>query len=272
MQCAVVPAQNEENRIGIVLTHLLKTPLDLIIPVINGCSDRTLAEVQDFTSPRIKPLYFTTSLGIDVPRAVGAKFAYSQGAETVLFVDGDMVGDLTNHFCSLLKSVSSQGVDMALTNCYPRKIHFKSTLAKEVLHYRKMLNCYLGLYSQIKLASPSHGPHAVSRRLLNLLPFSEIAIPPSTLAIAKKGNLKIKVSAEIAHHKLRSTLKDNLHSQDVARTIIGDCIEAWQFYLNLSRDRTYQGETFLGYHKLRRFDLLEDIDKLIEQGLTSLEK
>lgn len=256
MLCAVVPAQNEEKGIGMVIKSLLNTPVDLIIPVINGCEDNTLSIVRAMKSPRIQPLCFSQALGIDVPRVAGAKYAYDHGAQAILFIDGDMVGNLTKNLVELFAAITSQGVDLALTNCYPKKPYFQSSTAKKVLFFRKLLNQQLGLFAKIRYSSPSHGPHAVSRKFLELLPLKELAIPPVTLALAQKYDFNIKVATVIPHRKLGSPIKDSEHCQVVAATIIGDCLEAKNVYLGLPRDRTYQGRQYLGYHAHRRWDLL----------------
>ena len=87
---AVVPAQNEAGRIGKVMDELLTTFVDVVVPVVNGSTDGTLAEVAAFPLRRIRPLFFPEALGLDVPRAIGAAYAFKEGAAVVLFVDGDM--------------------------------------------------------------------------------------------------------------------------------------------------------------------------------------
>lgn len=107
MLAAVVPAKNEEKRIAQVLRSLRSLGPDIILPVVNGCTDGTLDEIQALGWPEIKVVYFRESLGIDVPRAVGAKTARDLGAECVLFVDGDMVGDLAPALQDLVEAVGS---------------------------------------------------------------------------------------------------------------------------------------------------------------------
>lgn len=255
MFAAVVPAQNENIRVKQVIQNLLKLPLDLIIPVINGCQDNTLELCLSLNSPKIYILYSSCSLGIDIPRAIGAHFAYVLGAEGVLFIDGDMNMNLTHQLNMLIRSVKS-GTDCALTNCYPY-IYSRHPLAKKVLRYREMLNRKIGLFHQLGLASPSHGPHGVSRKLLETIPISALAVPPVEIAYAKITGLKIDVSAAISHQQLGSREKPLLHTKMVAYTIIGDCLEALAVLNGTTRHRREAGFIYDGYHPLRRFDLLE---------------
>ncbi|MEL7564632.1 MAG: glycosyltransferase family 2 protein [Dehalobacterium sp.] len=255
MFAAVVPAQNENIRVKQVIQNLLKLPLDLIIPVINGCQDNTLELCLSLTSPKIYILYSPLSLGIDIPRAVGAHFAYISGAEGVIFIDGDMNMNLTYPLSMLIDSVKS-GTDCALTNCYPY-IYSRHPLAKKVLRYREKLNRKIGLFHELGLASPSHGPHGVSRKLLESIPISTLAVPPVEVAYAKICGLKIDVSAAISHQKLGSREKPFLHTKMIAHTIIGDCLEGLAVLNGTPRHRSDGGFIYDGYHPFRRFDLLE---------------
>lgn len=256
MYAAVVPAKNESGRIGIVLVNLLKLPFSTIIPVINGCSDNTLQEVMEIHDPRISPLCFTESLGIDIPRAIGACYALKLQAQGVVFVDGDMTGDFLHHLCCLLDGLS-QGIDLALVNCYPY-ITNRQKLASLVLNFRGRLNRELGLFRDLGLASPTHGPHGVSRKLLEQVEISDLAIPPMVLAKARNNYFNIKVVTSISHSLLSSPARERGHARKVAHTIIGDCLQALCFAKGQEPSRSYGKHTFDGYHSSRRFDILAE--------------
>ncbi|KXG76175.1 glycosyltransferase family 2 protein [Thermotalea metallivorans] len=252
----VVPVKNEENKIGQTLEMLLSTKSDKIIVILNGCEDNSLEVVKNFNAPSMEAVYFNKPLGMDVPRAAGAWIARKEDAEGVVFVDGDMNGDIAGHINALIKGLREEKIDMALTNCYPEETA-KSSMAKMLLSFRKQLNLELGIYDKIGYANPSHGPHGVSRRLLEKVPIVEFAIPPVVLAMAVKNNFNISASAAIPAALLQSTTRDEFHAHQIAKTIIGDCIEAVQFYKGKERTRGYDGIIFTGYHKNRRFDLLD---------------
>ncbi|MDD2421615.1 MAG: glycosyltransferase [Heliobacteriaceae bacterium] len=256
MWVAVVPAKNEQGRIRRVLQTLSRLPFDLIIPVINGSTDETLNDALDARLNQVHILYFSESLGIDVPRAVGALYAQNIAATGVVFVDGDMTGDIGPTLEQLMATVD-QGVDLALTNCYPY-ITNRESLANEVLKYRGRLNRELGLFSALGLASPSHGPHAVSAGLLAAVPVQELCVPPVMLALARQAGLNIKVAAAIPHRRLGSKTRDGEHARQIAHTIIGDCLEAIHVYRGLPRSRTTKKKTFIGYDSSRRRDILEE--------------
>lgn len=255
MFAVVIPAKNEEMSILAVLTSVLRLPIKYIIIVLNGCSDRTLELARSIHDPRIHILYFTEPLGIDVPRAIGALYAHHLGATGTLFVDGDMSGDIYHNLLQLLASIES-GVDVALTNCYPY-IPQRQKLANLVLRFRSKLNRELDLFKNLGLATPTHGPHALSRYALEALPIEAIAIPPLTLYWAKEIGFTIKVATSIPHEALHSPRKHRAHARLIAETIIGDCLMGLALIQKTTPTRSLGKHNLLGYHPERRFDLLK---------------
>ncbi|MDD4170315.1 MAG: glycosyltransferase family A protein [Desulfotomaculaceae bacterium] len=256
MIVAVVPVRNEEKRLKKTFKTLLSTPVKLIVAVINGSTDNSLLIAQQF-QPRVLPIYFDEPLGIDVPRAIGAKIATDRGAKAVLFIDGDMDGDIGKDLCQLLNQVISCHHDISLTNCYPGLVSEDlSLLAAHLLKERRQLNQKIGLQS-IGAASPCHGPHIVSRRFLDAIPLQDIAIPPVSLALAAKNRLRVNVGANVSHKDLGSPEKDQQHSQLIAETIIGDCIEALHAFRDEKRIRLRGQYEYNGYHSQRRWDILD---------------
>lgn len=258
----IIPAKNEEKSILAVLTTVLRLPIRYIIIVINGCKDRTLELARSIPDTRIHILYFSEPLGIDVPRAVGALYARRLGVKGALFVDGDMSGDIYHNLIHLLASVQS-GVDVALTNCYPY-IPQRQKLAKIVLKFRSKLNRELDLFKGLGLATPTHGPHALSKQALEAMPMEAIAIPPLTLYWAKKLGFTIKVVTSIPHTALHSPRKHRRHARMIAETIMGDCLMAFSLSQNIPQTRTLGKHNLSGYHPDRRFDLLKQWEGSIE--------
>jgi glycosyltransferase involved in cell wall biosynthesis len=260
MNIAVVPAKNEEGRIGRVLTLLAETRADKIITVVNGSSDNTLREIKFLRLSKVEILYFKPELGIDIPRAVGAYRAFKEGAKAVVFVDGDMVGNILLLVNDLFLSVRERGIDLAMTNCYPDTT-YGNKLTEQVLLFRKLLNVNLGIYHRIGVATPSHGPHAVSRRLMEMADFRDFAVPPVILAFAVKHNLSIDVPTALHQSKLGSRTRDYFHARKIADTIIGDTLEALNYFNGKPRTRTFLYREFQGYNPSRRFDILEKFIK-----------
>jgi len=256
MNAAVVPAKNEQGRISKVLTMLKETPVEKIIVVINGSTDNTMSEVKGLRLENVEILHFTQELGVDVPRAIGAYYAYKSGATCVVFVDGDLIGNIGILIKKLIHVVSKCGVDLAMTDCYP-DLEYKSELAEQVLIFRSLLNLKLGLYDKIGVATPSHGPHAVSRKLMDSIDFRDFAVPPMVLAFAKKHGLSVEVPAKLPQRLLGSKIRNYFHAKKIADTIIGDTLEAINYYNDRPRARSYLFKEYQGYNPLRRFDILE---------------
>lgn len=252
----IVPARNEGDKISRTLNMLLRTNSDRILVIINGSTDNTLERVSDIDSDRIETIYFNKPLGLDVPRSIGALFAYKANATGFIFVDGDMIGNISDNINEIIFDISSNNIDMALTDCYDGT-YPNSNIGKVLLSFRRQLNLELGIYDRIAHAIPSHGPHGVSKKLIKKIGFKSLSTPPVSLALAVKNNLNIKVSTRIPNHILRSTTKDDLHALRITKTIIGDCIEACSIYQDNNPQRGFDGIDFLGYHRGRRFDILD---------------
>lgn len=265
----IVPASNEEKSIGNTLRMIAKTKTDKILVILNGCTDNSLEVIGEIEDERIEIIYFNKPLGLDVPRAIGAFFAYLDGGSSFIFVDGDMSGNISANIDKIIFDVTYNGVDMALTNCYLYDIK-ENSIAKKLLAYRKQFNIELGIYNTIGYSIPSHGPHGVSKRLLDRIGIKSLAIPPVALSKAVMNNLNIKISTYIPNNALESTTKDEFHAKQIVRTIIGDCIEALHIYRGMPPRRGFDDINFLGYHKNRRFDILDMIINTEQRRLKRL--
>ncbi|MBZ4653242.1 MAG: glycosyl transferase [Peptococcaceae bacterium] len=257
MWIAVVPAHNEENSIARVMENLVRSSIDKIVLVANGCSDNTCEQaIRSSVGKPIEILSFPEQLGIDVPRAAGAAYACSYHPKGIVFVDGDMKGEISYVVSELLMGIES-GLDLALTNCYPF-IYLRSSLANTVLKQRELLNRRLGLFNQLGVATPSHGPHAVSAKFLQEVPVELLAIPPLALAFAAQKSLSIGVAAAISHNLLGSSYRNTEHAKLIAETIIGDCQLALSFVEGKPLNTIFSQENYnSGYQASRRFDLLQ---------------
>ncbi|HYG58607.1 MAG TPA: glycosyltransferase family 2 protein [Symbiobacteriaceae bacterium] len=246
MLAVVIPARNEAARIQNVVRQSLKLKAGLVIPVLNGCTDMTMEMVRRLGDARVRPVQFKEPLGLDVPRIAGAQAALEAGARGVLFLDGDLDGQLLGRLAILVERVRRGETDLSLSDCYAgTPVPSRQTTARSVYTARLALNEALGR-PDLGAAIPSHGPVAVSRRLLEALPPAAIGVPPLMQALACRAGLGVEVGACIPHKELGSAQRDREHRQKVAETIIGDCLQA------SGGDR----RGHMGYHEARRFDLL----------------
>ncbi len=109
---AIVPAHNEEERIGRVLEALLSSDaIDRVIVVNDGSTDRT-SEIARRFCPRV--------IVEDLPQNRGKGGAMLHGVraagdcDVVLFVDADLLNLTSAHICALVEPVVNGQADMAV--------------------------------------------------------------------------------------------------------------------------------------------------------------
>jgi hypothetical protein len=248
----VIPARNEAASIETLLGQVLRTSVGLIIPVLNGCEDMTAELIRRITDKRIRPISFREPLGYDVPRIAGAQAALEEGADLVLFVDADLTGPVAGTLMQLADGVRRKGFDLALTDCYTdTPIPYRQSAARDVYQARRQLNQRLGR-EDLGAAIPSHGPAAVTARLLKAVPLASVGVPPLMQTYALLAGLKGGVAAQIPHKRLGSAAREKEHRLKIAQTIIGDCHQG----CSLVEGRPFDRQGFVGYHAQRRFDLV----------------
>lgn len=253
MLAVVLPAKNEAARIETVLKQVLRLPASLIIPVLNGGDDMTPAILNRFADKRIQPLQFREPLGYDVPRIAGARSALVEGASIILFVDADLTGAILGVLLTLVNGVKKGGLDLALSDCYAgTAVPYRDSVAATVYQARLALNEALG-QPALGPAIPSHGPAAVSRRLLEGVPLWSVGVPPVMQAYAILAGFKAGIGAHIAHKELGSAERERAHRIMIAQTIIGDCLEGRALVDGDQADR----KGHIGYDAGRRFDLVQ---------------
>lgn len=177
----IIPAMNEAGKISAVIAEARAVhPETEVIVVANGCKDQTAAVAERMGA---KVLSFAEPLGHDVGRSVGAEAAKGR---ILLFIDSDMVipsGELR----PFVQAVQS-GVDVAL-NDYTGPIDRQPV--HRVILAKYTLNSMLGR-SDLRGASMTAVPHALSRRALETIGASELSIPPKAQAAAVNRGLRVE--------------------------------------------------------------------------------
>ncbi|MBL0389079.1 glycosyltransferase [Tumebacillus sp. ITR2] len=252
---AVIPARNEASRIASAIRNVRLAGVPKIVVVVNGCHDGTREVVSQMQEGDLTLLTFRDALGVDIPRAIGAAYAYSRGAESVLFYDGDLIGHHRDELGNLVKSASRFAVDLALTDTYGTA-HDAVSARDTLIRLRYDVNHKLGLAARLGLSNPAHGPHLVSRRLLREIPLAYLGKPPLLLAYAAKRGFHVDTLAHIPNARLGSAHKGPTHSERIRETIIGDLLEALCLVEGKPLSREFRGLVFDGYDSERRFDLL----------------
>ncbi len=114
MITAVIPAYNEEQRLGAVLEVLSQTPeLTQIIVVDDGSGDGTPKIVKSHSGqdPRIELISLPTNRGKGRAMVTGAE---SSQSDIILFIDADLIGLRPDHLTALIEPVQRDGCAMTL--------------------------------------------------------------------------------------------------------------------------------------------------------------
>lgn len=107
---AIIPAYNEENRIGDVLDSVVRCPLvGETIVVDDGSSDRTAEVASQYNNVRILRHQLNKGKGAALRTGVEAT-----GAEILVFIDADLVGLKPDHINELIKPLI-EDKDLAMT-------------------------------------------------------------------------------------------------------------------------------------------------------------
>jgi hypothetical protein len=107
---AVVPAYNEEARIGEVLQALLAAPeLDEIVVVNDGSQDGTAAVSRRF--PLVRTLDLPENRGKGAAMRIGA---LETDADVLFFIDADLIGLRPEHVADLLRPVLVHRAEMTV--------------------------------------------------------------------------------------------------------------------------------------------------------------
>lgn len=220
----IIPVMNEQRTLAGVIREAAKVhPKTEIIVVANGCKDgsarlarRLGAIVLEYKEP----------LGHDVPRAIGARHAKG---DVLLFVDGDMVvpaRDLRPFTAAVLS-----GMDVAL-NDYNGPV--QSQEVHPVVSAKHALNSFLGR-PDMKGASLTAVPHALSRRAVLTIGFDALEKPPLAQVAAVLGGLEIQAVHAVNVGRLnRSRTRHRQEGEGdlLASLVIGDHLEAAQLLMN----------------------------------------
>jgi hypothetical protein len=107
---AVIPAYNEETRLGEVLRALLATPsLDEIVVANDGSQDGTSAVARAF--PEVRTLDLPENRGKGAAMRLGA---LATQADVLLFLDADLIGLRPEHASDLLRPVLDGQAEMTV--------------------------------------------------------------------------------------------------------------------------------------------------------------
>ncbi|GGH34129.1 glycosyltransferase family 2 protein [Paenibacillus segetis] len=215
----IIPVMNEKTTLPAVLYQASRVhPNSEVIVVANGSTDGT-AEIAAKWGARL--IRFDEPLGHDVGRRVGAEVAKG---EVLLFIDGDMVIP-AKELRPFVKATLA-GVDVAL-NGYSGPVEKQE--AHPVVLAKYVLNAILSR-SDLKGASMTAVPHALSRRCLQTVGSAALEVPPLAYAMAVSRGLNVQAVHTVPVGKLnpvRVRQQASKRKGDPLTTLVaGDHLEA----------------------------------------------
>lgn len=216
----IIPVMNEHRTIGKVIREASRVhPRTEVIVVANGCTDRSAKMARKLGAIVLE---YTDPLGHDVPRAVGARQAKG---EVLLFIDGDMLipaKDLRPFAAAILS-----GSDVAL-NDYEGPVQTREV--HPVVSAKHMLNTMLGR-SDLKGASLTAVPHAISRQAVSRIGYETLEQPPLALAASILEGLTIRLVHSVDVGRLNRPRIRSKHGDLLTGVILGDHLEAAQLVM-----------------------------------------
>lgn len=216
----IIPAMNERKRLRQVIKSVRGVhPSTEVIVVVNGSTDGSL-HIARRSGAQV--IHYAQPLGHDVGRAVGARAASGQ---VLLFIDADMQIPVAR-LRAFIRAVS-QGVDVAL-NDYAGPV--RRMIVHQVVLAKHALNTLLGR-EDLRGASMTAVPHALSRRALQTIGCAALAVPPLAQAIAIREGLNVQRTVSVNVGRLNPLRIKRERKNSLGPLIVGDHLEAIHWWL-----------------------------------------
>lgn len=219
---AIITVSNEENTIERVLGELRRLPLQEIIIVINGSTDKSFHLARQ--CPRSTIVHYPNLVGHDVGRSIGAKLS---SADMVMFLDGD-IPIKAEKLLPFIRAID-KGSDVALNDISPYIGLF--TRRDGVTMIKQFLNRVQGR-PELQANSMTAIPHMLSRKALQVIGCAALMVPPKAQAAAIRQGLRICAPASVDVISSNKAKRFNTGvSNLVSNLIIGDHVEALHMLL-----------------------------------------
>lgn len=158
----VIPARNEQPRLGDVLRGVQRTGIDLEALVVDdGSADRT-AEVAEHAGARV--LRHPFNLGYAAALQTGYKYAYRHKASTVAQMDADGQHDPAD-LPRLIEAVETGAADLAIGSRFLESGSYRMGPARSAGRY--LLRAVAGGMG-LRVTDPTSGFQAMNRRTLGI--------------------------------------------------------------------------------------------------------
>ena len=183
----VIPAYNEEKRIGNVLKELKQNKYKNIVVVDDGSDDNTFKEASKY---KVIVLRHVVNRGQGAALKTAIDYALKKGAELIVTFDADgqhSVGDIKN----IVKPVESKRYDVAVGSRFLKKNKNTPFIRRIFLKGGALI---IFLMYGIKLSDSHNGFRAMSRKAARLIEIKSDGMEHASeiLEQIKKKDLKYK--------------------------------------------------------------------------------
>jgi len=158
----VVPAKNEQNRIGKVLDTLQELGFKNVVVVNDGSDDDTCTIAKSYSNVTL--LTHVINLGPGASTLTGIKHAVSKNAEYVLTIDADNQHN-PNDIAPLVETLISNEADMAIGSRFLKT----NNIPFLRIFYNKFGNIISYLLTGFYLSDSQSGMKAMNRRFADSL-------------------------------------------------------------------------------------------------------
>ena len=194
----IIPVYNEEENIERTVESIQKNALDFDYIIINDCSTdhtRKICEENGFNV-----INLPINLGIGGAVQTGYRYAYEQGYDVAVQVDGDGQHD-PKSLEKMAVYLQENGVDMVIGSRFIEKKGFQSSAARRIgISFFSIL---IKILTGKKITDPTSGLRMVGRNVMDIFSKDyprDYPEPESVVAILRR-NLKVKEIPVIMHER-----------------------------------------------------------------------
>lgn len=185
----IIPAYNESESIENTIRDIVETVPDFDYIVVNDCSRDNTLDI--LSSNRYAYLNLPINLGIGGAVQTGYKYAYENGYDVAIQVDGDGQHDV-HYLADMLHMMQEQGADMVIGSRFIEKEGFQSSKLRRVgISYFTFL---IHLLTGITITDPTSGFRMINRNVMALYAKDyprDYPEPESVVALLKR-KMKVK--------------------------------------------------------------------------------